>query len=199
MHVKIPSRTETLTDGKILLRPYRYDDAEDIYAAVRESLAEMYPWMPWAHKDYTLDDSRRWLKNQSGEWASGSNYEFAIVDARNGRYLGGCGINRVDSINRWANLGYWVRSSQMGKGVAAAAAVLLADWGFRELGLNRLEIMAATGNPRSQRVAEKTGAKREGILRNRLCLYEEVHDAVLFSLVPEDLAQARKSVSPACE
>ncbi len=184
-----------MTNGHVLLRPYCDSDCEDIYAAVRESLSDMYPWMPWAHRDYTIDESRKWLKNQFGEWNKGSSYEFAILDARSGHYLGGCGINRIDIINRWANLGYWVRSGHMGRGVATAATVLLADWAFKKLHLNRVEILVATGNPRSQRVAEKAGARREGILRNRLCLYKETHDAVLFSLVPDDLPRTQSEDS----
>lgn len=49
--------------------------------------------------------------------------------------------------------------------------------------LIRLEILIAVGNTASQRVAEKVGAVREGILRKRLVLHDEAHDAVMFSLV----------------
>ena len=56
--------------------------------------------------------------------------------------------------------------------------------------MKRIEIVAAVGNRRSQRVAEKVGAAREGILRNRLKIGEVWHDAVMFSLVPDDLKAA---------
>jgi ribosomal-protein-serine acetyltransferase len=39
----------------------------------------------------------------------------------------------------------------------------------------------------SQRVAEKSGALREGVLRNRLLLHGKIHDAAMYSLTPEDL------------
>jgi RimJ/RimL family protein N-acetyltransferase len=58
---------------------------------------------------------------------------------------------------------------------------------FTQLGLRRIEIVAAVGNVPSQRVAEKAGASREGVLRNRLLINGESLDAVLFSLVPEDV------------
>jgi RimJ/RimL family protein N-acetyltransferase len=42
-------------------------------------------------------------------------------------------------------------------------------------------------NQASQRVAQKAGATREGILRNRLISHTGIRDAVMFSLVPSDL------------
>jgi ribosomal-protein-serine acetyltransferase len=64
--------------------------------------------------------------------------------------------------------------------------VLLAAFGMERAGLTRIEIMAAAGNLASQRVAEKAGARREGVLRNRYLLHGKLHDAVLYSLIPGD-------------
>jgi ribosomal-protein-serine acetyltransferase len=64
---------------------------------------------------------------------------------------------------------------------------LAARFGFEELGLQRVEIVAAVENVSSRRAAEKAGARREGILRKRIVLYGVTHDAVLYSLVAEDL------------
>ena len=71
--------------------------------------------------------------------------------------------------------------------MASAAVRLLAQFGLGKLKLNRIEIMAAVGNKASQRVAEKVGARREGILRNRIVVRDRVYDAVMFSLIPGDL------------
>ena len=70
---------------------------------------------------------------------------------------------------------------------STAAVRLTAEFGFRELGLHRVEIVAAVGNDASQRAAQKAGATREGVLRNRIVLRGEVLDAVMFSLIPQDL------------
>lgn len=176
-----------MTDGKVTLRPQRPDDVSNLYNAVWESLKELAAWMPWAHKDYSIRESRQWLKMQPEEWKKGFAYSFAILDAKDGTYLGGCGINRIDRENLSANLGYWVRTSRTAQGTAPAATRLLAAWAFRELKLNRIEIVVALENLRSQRVAEKAGAKREGIMRNRLLLHSKAHDAVLFSLIPGEV------------
>jgi ribosomal-protein-serine acetyltransferase len=182
----------SLTDGRVLLRPYEKRDAAETYKAIRESIKEMSPWLPFAHPDYSPDESRDWIKRRPGEWKHGYCYEFIILDAKDGACLGGMGINRIDYDNGLANLGYWVRSTRTGQGVAPAAARLLAGWGFKTLRLNRIEIIVAVENMRSQRVAEKLGAQREGILRNRLLLHGKPHDAVSFSLVPGDFSNPRE-------
>lgn len=163
------------------VRLYQQGDAEHLHAAAVESVAEVYPWMGWCHPQYSLDEAREWVTAQEQLAEQGLAYEFAIFSE--GRFLGGCGINQINKANRFANLGYWVRASAMGQGVAPSAARLVAEYAFRKTDLIRLEIVCAVGNVRSQRVAEKAGAEREGVLRNRLCLPSGPSDAVMFSLV----------------
>jgi len=67
--------------------------------------------------------------------------------------------------------------------VATAAAQLTAKWTFHHTDIVRLEIVVATGNVASQRVAERAGAQREGMLRRRLFVRGEFQDAVMFSMV----------------
>ncbi len=111
----------------------------------------------------------------------------ANVQAQDEQFLGGCGLNQINRVNRFANLGYWVRTSQAGHGVATAAARLLAQFGFGELKLSRLELVIDVDNQASQRVAEKLGAFREGVLRHRLFMHNQTRDAVMYSLIPRDL------------
>ena len=166
----------------VTLRPYAVADAPDICQAVHESLNELMPWMPWCHPDYSLHDSRTWLENQVKAFHAGTAFEFAIVST-DGRYLGGCGVNDIGQANRRGNVGYWVRTSEARRGVATAAVGLAYQWAMENTNLIRLEILIAVGNTASQRVAEKAGTVREGILRKRLVLHDEAHDAVMFSLV----------------
>lgn len=163
------------------IRLYQQGDAEHLHAAVLESLSEVSPWMGWCHPQYSLDEARQWISAQQDLAKQGLALEFGVW--REGQYVGGCGINQINKANRFANLGYWVRASAMGRGVAPAAVQLVAEHAFRETDLVRLEIVCAVGNLRSQRVAQKSGAVREGILRNRLVLPSGPSDAVMFSLV----------------
>lgn len=176
-----------LTDGSVLLRPYRLSDVNNLYEAARESIAEASVWMAWCHADYSNEESRAWIESRAEAWEKETDYDFVITDAKDGFFLGGCGLNRFDHANRTANIGYWVRTSRTRGGVATAAAQLLVRFGFGDLELNRIEIMVAVDNKASQRVAEKTGAVREGILRSRWIVHEKVYDMVMFSLIPKDL------------
>ena len=188
-----------LVSGKVLLRPYRPDDASDLYAAARESIAEVYPWLPWCHPDYSIEESRTWTAQCAEQWQEGTAYDFVITDVEDGSFLGGCGMRYISQADRVVNLGYWVRTSRTRQGVASTATRLLARFGFEEQKLNRIEIIAATGNLASQRVALKAGATKEGVLRNRIGVRElvsdtlnyrdRVSDAVVFSFIPQDTTQ----------
>jgi RimJ/RimL family protein N-acetyltransferase len=69
---------------------------------------------------------------------------------------------------------------------------MVARFGFEYLGLVRVEIVAAVENMASLRAAEKAGAAREGVLRNRITVRDRICDAVMFSLIPEDLGVRRE-------
>ncbi len=176
-----------LESGPVILRPYRKADAARLYEAACQSTAEVFPWLPWCHPDYSLDESRSYIQGTIQAWRDDTLFEFTMNDPTDGSFIGGCGLSDINRVNRTANLGYWVRTGWTGRGVATAATLLLAEFGIKRASLTRIEVLAATGNRASQRVAEKAGATREGILRNRLLLHGKLHDAVLYSLIPGDL------------
>lgn len=171
-----------LLSETIGIRRYREGDAAALFEAATESRRELGPWMPWCHDDYSLADSEAFVQRAITWWESGEAYSFAIFERDGDRYLGGTGINFIHPVHRFANLGYWVRSSANGRGVAAAAGRLVARFGLEDLGLHRLEVVVAVGNRRSERVAEKMGAVREAVLRNRLLLHGQPVDAMMFSV-----------------
>jgi len=178
-----------LTDGGITARPCHPGDADVVYTAVRESIAEVSKWAPWCPPDYSMSHCKPWLDSRAAAWSEGREYDFVILDARGRAFLGGCALNDINRTHNFANLGYWVRTSRTGQGVATAATRLVAKFGFEDLGFTRLEIVAAVGNEASQRVAEKAGAIREGVERNRHVVHDKIYDAVIFSLIPGDLRE----------
>jgi RimJ/RimL family protein N-acetyltransferase len=163
------------------IRPYRAEDAPALYEAVRESIADAAPWLPWCHAGYSLAEAEEWARLQSSP-AGRDEIVFAVVGPRE-EFLGGCGVNQISAVHRFGNLGYWVRSSATGRGVAREAVRQTARHVFATTDLVRLEIVCAIGNLRSQRVAEAAGATREGVLRSRLWLHGQPVDAVMYSLV----------------
>jgi ribosomal-protein-serine acetyltransferase len=186
-----PTRT-ALEAGPIRIRPFVLQDAPELYAAVRESLGQLCGWMTWCRPDYSIEDSRAFILNSRRAWESGEAYSFAIIDLADGKFLGSVGLNHVTRTHNFANVGYWVRSTRTRCGVASTALRLAAWFGLRELAFERLELLVPTGNIASQRVAQKAGAKFEGLLRNRLVLAGLRHDAAIYSIVADDLALSKQ-------
>jgi ribosomal-protein-serine acetyltransferase len=176
-----------LIGDHLLLRPFRDDDVSGLYEAVRESMAEVSPWLSWCHQDYSIDESRQFISSRAQAADSDEWYSFGIFEKETGTFLGGVGLNFINRVHQMGNLGYWVRTTAAGRGIATQAARLMARFAFEQVRLHRVEIVVAIPNIASQRVAEKTGAVREGILRNRLLIRGAAHDAILFSLIPSDL------------
>ena len=125
--------------------------------------------------------------SRDADWEKSEHYSFVITEQPGGEFIGGVGLNFINRVHNLANVGYWVRSSRTRRGFASAATRLAARFGMKELGFTRLEIVAAVENLASQRVAEKAGAKREGVLRNGIRQHGQLHDAVMFSLIPGDV------------
>jgi len=178
---------KVFSDGTIGIRPFRESDVPLLFEAVRESISELSAWMAWCRPDYSIKESAEFIQSASPAWDQGEHYSFVVFETATSRFLGGAGLNFINRLHNFANLGYWVRSSATRRGVASRAVRLIARFGIEDLKFSRLEIVAAVGNVASQRVAEKAGARREGVLWKRLQLHGQSQDAVMFSLVAEDL------------
>ena len=178
-----------LTDGNIIIRPCRLEDAAVICEGVQETMHEMLKWAPWCHPGYSVSDCTSWLSSRSQMWSEGIEYDFVIFDTKDNTFLGGCAIDQINRKHNFATLGYWIRSSQTGKGIATAAVRLIIRLGFKTLSFTRLEIVVAVQNEASQRVAEKVGAVREGVHRNRHVVRDKIYDSVMFSLIPQYLQE----------
>ena len=166
------------------IRAYEPGDAPALWEAARESTGEVHRWLPWCHPQYSLAEAEEWIASRAPLAAEAREHTFAIVDS-DGRLLGGCGLNQLNRLHRFGNLGYWVRTSATRRGVATEAVRHVADFAFVQTDLVRLEIVCAVGHHASQRVAERAGAVREGVLRQRLLLHGQSVDAVMYSLVRE--------------
>jgi ribosomal-protein-serine acetyltransferase len=183
------------SDGTVRIREYREEDVDALFEAVRESVPELSKWLPWCDEYYRREDSAEWVNSRRYAWEHAVEYSFVIADYSTGDFLGGCGINRIDGLHRTGNLGYWVRTSRASGGIATAAAWLALRFGFEELSLDRIEIIMAVGNTASRRVAERVGARQEGLMRSRLHLRGTTHDAWLYSMLRSDMPSLERSGS----
>lgn len=175
---------QPLREGAYVLRPYRAEDLSDFVAAARESADTVGRWLGFAHAGYTVEEGAAWFARTAQNLAAGSAYELGVFDAETGAFVGGGGLNHFNTVHPLCNLGYWVRASCQGRGIAPAIVRALSRFAFESLKIQRVEIIVAVGNEPSRAVAIKTGALYEGVLRNRIQTNGQVHDAHMFSLVP---------------
>jgi RimJ/RimL family protein N-acetyltransferase len=142
--------------------------------------------MSWAHDEYSMDEVNGFIKMNRAGWEDRTQYSFEIIDTKSGEVLGSCGLNHLHPVYHLCNLGYWVRTSRHGEGLAGRAALLAARYGFEHCSIIRAEIVMAVGNEKSRRVAEKISAHYEGILLNRMVIGKVIADAHMYSIIPQD-------------
>lgn len=169
----------------VYLRPPEPADVPAMVDAVVESQPDLGHWLVWAVPRYSRREAAAWCEHGHQDRQLSA---FHVFDTGGVRLLGGVGFHGFDPNNGKAELGYWVRSSARGSGVAVAAArVALTDL-FERTATERVELIIAVDNHASQRVALKLGAIKEGILRRRLALATGPSDAQLFGLLRSDFA-----------
>jgi len=174
-----------LWDGDLLLRPWRMEDVPAVERACRDP--EISRWIPFVPRPYAREDAEAYVRGciESGP----ERYPFAIVDARGGTLLGSIDMS-LNSHSYRGHVGYWIAREARGRGNCTKALRLLSRWGLDELGLVRLELITDPDNVASQRVAEKVGYKREGVLRSHLRHPDgRLRDSVMFSLLPGELLE----------
>jgi len=172
-----------LSDGVVLLRLLVDADIPPMVEACRDPEMQRWTMVP---DPYREEDARHWLTESADGWESGEAASFAIADADDGAYLGGVSVRSAP----WpvGEVGYGVAPWARGRGVATRALRLLSVWALDELGLQRISLLAEPENVPSQRVAEKAGFRREGVLRSFRELKGVRRDYVMYSQLPGDLS-----------
>lgn len=153
------------------------DDAEELTALRVRNRAYISPWEPDAEDPerwYTVEGVRTWILD--------GNERFGIMD---GDELAGMAslTGVVRSGLQSAMASYFVDEAHAGRGLASAAVHDLVVHAFEELGLHRVEAGTAVVNVASQRVLEKNGFRRIGLLERHLLLQGQWVDHYLFELV----------------
>lgn len=145
----------------------------------------------WIEEAYNDVDIARYIVGTPPprSWSSASEAELVIAAAAHGEPLGLISLRIAERDPGLAAVGYWLRREARGRGSATVAVQLVARWAFDELGVERLELTTAPENVASQRVAERAGFTREGVLRGLTATKNEGRkDLVMFSLLRADPA-----------
>ncbi|MFI6481508.1 GNAT family N-acetyltransferase [Nonomuraea sp. NPDC050663] len=145
----------------IELRDWREEDAPVVLRAFQDPAMSRQTAMPIL----TIQDAVGWV-------AAVRSVEHSFAVTLDGAVVGNAAVTDIDRhLNGWVS--YWTVREVRGRGVASAAASLLAEWAFKERGLYRLELGHRTNNPASCRVATRAGFRVEGVERGKL-LYDGV-------------------------
>lgn len=172
-----------LVDGPTALRAWREDDVEPLAALCQDPEISRWTSVP---ESYSRDDARAYVESREAALQSGRSLDLAIAVPSDGPLLGSISLLRLAWPDRRGEVGYWLGAPARGQGHATRATRLICAWGQRELGLERIELLAAAGNVRSQAVAERAGFTREAVFRDYAAGAEGRLDMVCFGLLAGD-------------
>lgn len=176
-----------LRTERLLLRCWEPADAPRAREAVDESLDQLRPFLPWAAEEpMSLDDKAALLRRFRGEFDLGQAFHYGVFDPLDGSVLGGAGLHVRDD-GRSREVGYWIRSSAVGRGLATEAAGALVQVAFVVDQVGWVTLHAVAENAASLRVAEKLAFRREGVLRQRTPFGPgDPRDLVLYALLADE-------------
>jgi RimJ/RimL family protein N-acetyltransferase len=168
-----------LGDELVELRPWQNGDVPAIVAACNDPETARWTTVP---SPYSEADARAWLERCKTAWSEGAA-PLAVVERQSGELAA--------AITLWVHgrigeLGYWAAPEFRGRGYVPRAVRVLSQWAFGELELPRLQLGTFPGNTSSERVAEKCGFTREGLLRAWLEQRGVRRDVTMWSLLPGD-------------
>jgi RimJ/RimL family protein N-acetyltransferase len=174
---------EPLIDGDTELRPWRDSDLGALVDACQDPEIARWTRVP---QDYGEADGRAYLLQRYDMAFAGLAAPFAIVRAPDAELLGSISLMRIAWEHQRAEVGYWLALEARGQGHATRAVRLICAWGLSALALERIDLLAATGNGPSQAVAKRSGFIREAVLRSYMRATFERQDMVAFGRLATD-------------
>jgi RimJ/RimL family protein N-acetyltransferase len=179
----IPLPDPPLSDAELRLRPWSLGDVPAVTAACQDP--EISRWTVVPH-DYTDQHATEFIATRESDRLAGRELALAVVDPGDA-LLGAIGMSNFDWHDHRGEIGYWMAREARGHGLGTRAVRLVSRWAIDALALERVELLANPANEASQRLAERAGFTREGLLRRYRTRHGVREDLVMFSLLPEDL------------
>lgn len=182
-----PSPLPTLNTKRLILRPFRLDDAPAVHelASAREVAATTLT-IPHPYPDGAAE---RWIRSHTEDCVLGSSAVFAIERLEGAVLVGAIGLS-LNREHRHAELGYWIGVPHWGNGYATEAAFAILRYAFDGLRLHRVFAHHFTGNPASGRVLVKTGLHYEGRLVGHVHKWGEWMDIAQYGVVRDEWLHA---------
>jgi [ribosomal protein S5]-alanine N-acetyltransferase len=183
-----------LRGTRTCLRGPREDDAAALFAVFSDPAVMRYwsraPMLePSEAAGMVVEIADRFARREMINWL--------VTDARSDAVIGTCTLFHFDGRHRRAEIGYALRSDLWGRGLASDAVAQALDWGFRTLGLHRIEADIDPRNTASRRLLVRLGFSSEGTLRERFFVGDEATDSEIFGLLREQWQWPAARRSPA--
>lgn len=185
-----PAMPPTLATQRLTLRVFEDNDIDQLCALVGDK--RVYETTLNIPHPYTEDDARSWLARQFDVWDDGGA-AFGMFDRASGDLIGGITLMTARPHDR-AELGYWIAVPYWGHGYASEAAHAVVDFGFRELGLERIWAGHFGHNEASGRVQRKIGMRFEGVLKRQFKKDGVFVDDVVHAVIREEWETGRPTV-----
>jgi RimJ/RimL family protein N-acetyltransferase len=183
----------TITTERLILRPFGLSDASDVQRLAGDRvIADTTQAIPHPYRDGMAEE---WIATHSEKFQQGVSCIFAIVRKTDQVLIGSISFIAIEQEHSRAELGYWVGKPYWGKGYATEAADALVQYGFNELGLNRIFAEHLSRNPASGRVLAKIGMQHEGTLRKHVTKWGVFEDVEIWGLV-RDQIRGRQADNP---
>jgi ribosomal-protein-alanine N-acetyltransferase len=148
---------DVLETGRLLLRPFHEGDADDLFEILGDAETMRFYDAP-----FTREQVESWVRKNLDRYTRDGTGLWAIEDRGTGEFLGDCGLvhQLVDGVDE-VEVGWHVKRSRWGQGIAPEAGAACRDRAFGELGLERIISLILPDNIQSRRVAEKLGMSVE--------------------------------------
>lgn len=178
----------SLTTARLELRALTDADIPALFHLFSDPEALRY----WSHGPFTREaQARELLERVQVGLRQRQFYQWGIARCDSGELIGTCTLFNLHPTNRRAELGFMLSRGHWGRGLMREALERLLDFGFRDLGLHRLEADTDPGNTASNGLLERLGFRREGLLRQRWFVHGQWADTVYWGLLGSESQYGR--------
>jgi RimJ/RimL family protein N-acetyltransferase len=139
----------------------------------------------------SYETQKEWFEEMRKNKKSYKDFFWAI-DTKDGKYIGGCGVNHMDRKNRVAQVGIFIGDCEyLGKGYGTDAMKVLLEFLFEEYNVHKVKLMVFDYNKRAIKSYEKCGFETEAILRDSVFRYGKYHDMRAMAILKEEYFNGR--------
>lgn len=186
MHPRIPGDfPEEFETRRLVIRSPMPGDGAEKRRAVSESLESLKPWLHWAQRVPTPEESEESVRRARSAFIERTDLQMMLFHKESGGLVGGSGLHRIEWEIPKFEIGYWCRAGYEGRGYITEAVRGIAGFASEKLGARRLEIRCDSRNLRSARVAESAGFGLEARLRDaELAPDGSLGDTLIYAAFP---------------